>query len=760
MDNFKDYNESPSLKSVAKDHLGLMIKTVTYIHDIGWNVRPMSFEQLEYAAEDAAVLFKLLDYVQQKKCKFFKKNIVNRKIVHKIKDKKFDWKTPVKYSYSGIFLTEKSRNNLLKMFSTENYSKVTTHGVKLKMALDETLMHIGKHVLLKPIAHRKTDKWNSLLVKSDNDLYALNLSSKANIQPSASTDVDDYELCQMAELEGIVGICVRTINDPLATLSKRLRNCVIKFVNEGSPNQTLTFKPNELSSSERSTIHRFAETHKIDSKSTGKSANRRLNLILRRNSLKYNPDEDQCEETIIRQEKEKDKYHKAPKNVEKFVTSIEEYNMLSLVVTKDNREDVIKDKIGYIMKNDVLLYNDVITSGRVAYILRGLPGSGKSFLAKWIMNKTNGTIVSADHYFINKDGEYVFKKDLLENAHRECYENFKNCIDNDDVVIVDNTNVNKHHYKHYCDYAKAHKFTVRIIEIPTVDQTRCKLFHSRCTHGVPLRNMFRMMSQYEEDDRAYVIIPYIPNVNRNIEKMKAGMNMANDKTLQRWLSDAKYYHVNKSRAISNLDFGFDNKKVHFMDVPEDRYDEFLERYYNSGVEDSDTYEFKSIMETVRGKFRMFLDVDYIAEDEMSDSIANRLLNVIYDYGNEYSDIYVTKSVRQYSDKGIKTGLHIVLPDLHVDIEYAKSFRQCVVDTLDMLVGDHDGLEEWETMIDDIYYEDGSGTLRMFGSKKPHQRGVMNCLHEFYLMIDRDCTVTKPIIDLDIFKRLSIKIPKM
>lgn len=49
------------------------------------------------------------------------------------------------------------------------------------------------------------------------------------------------------------------------------------------------------------------------------------------------------------------------------------------------------------------------------FLLRGLPGAGKSTLAKTI----GGKHFEADMYFI-KDGEYKFEADKLKMAHNWC----------------------------------------------------------------------------------------------------------------------------------------------------------------------------------------------------------------------------------------------------------------------------------------------------------------------------------------------------
>ena len=56
-------------------------------------------------------------------------------------------------------------------------------------------------------------------------------------------------------------------------------------------------------------------------------------------------------------------------------------------------------------------------------LLRGLPGSGKSTLGDVILytnQLTNQDVLSADNFFIDKNGEYVFDGAKIKEAHNNC----------------------------------------------------------------------------------------------------------------------------------------------------------------------------------------------------------------------------------------------------------------------------------------------------------------------------------------------------
>lgn len=72
-------------------------------------------------------------------------------------------------------------------------------------------------------------------------------------------------------------------------------------------------------------------------------------------------------------------------------------------------------------------------------LIRGLPGSGKTTLAKnYVYHSTNKIHLEADMYFMDK-GIYRFNKELLHKAHKWCLDTTNVCINNGYDVIVSNT---------------------------------------------------------------------------------------------------------------------------------------------------------------------------------------------------------------------------------------------------------------------------------------------------------------------------------
>ncbi len=122
-------------------------------------------------------------------------------------------------------------------------------------------------------------------------------------------------------------------------------------------------------------------------------------------------------------------------------------------------------------------------------ILRGLPGSGKSKLAKALYASGYGDIASAD-YFFGLSGEYLFDFKQLKEAHQWCFDVFTSGVNRGIPCIVDNTNTTKKEYQKYVDYAKQHGYNVTILTVETdlTDEELAK----RNVHGVLVETIRKM----------------------------------------------------------------------------------------------------------------------------------------------------------------------------------------------------------------------------------------------------------------------------
>jgi predicted kinase len=94
------------------------------------------------------------------------------------------------------------------------------------------------------------------------------------------------------------------------------------------------------------------------------------------------------------------------------------------------------------------------------YIIRGLPGSGKSTYAK----KLRCFHVEADMYFM-RDGVYQFNKDSIKDAHNWCYSQVTNSLLGGMDVSVSNTFTQLWEVNHYIALANRYNIPYQIITL-------------------------------------------------------------------------------------------------------------------------------------------------------------------------------------------------------------------------------------------------------------------------------------------------------
>ncbi|NWS46282.1 N4BP2 protein, partial [Probosciger aterrimus] len=136
--------------------------------------------------------------------------------------------------------------------------------------------------------------------------------------------------------------------------------------------------------------------------------------------------------------------------------------------------------------------------GQVLVLLRGVPGSGKSYLARTLLeDNPGGVILSTDDYFY-KHGQYQFDPNCLGEAHdwsrKRAKEAFEMRIS---PIIIDNTNIQAWEMKPYVTLAQQFKYKVVFREPGTWWKFKPKELERRNIHGVSKEKIKRMLERYE-----------------------------------------------------------------------------------------------------------------------------------------------------------------------------------------------------------------------------------------------------------------------
>jgi predicted kinase len=104
---------------------------------------------------------------------------------------------------------------------------------------------------------------------------------------------------------------------------------------------------------------------------------------------------------------------------------------------------------------------------KVLYIVRGIPGSGKSTFAKRLVGE-DFLVCEADKYFIDKEtGEYNFDSTKIKEAHKFCQDTvesyMKDSLVNDQFyreIAVSNTFTQEWEMRPYFELAKNYGYKV------------------------------------------------------------------------------------------------------------------------------------------------------------------------------------------------------------------------------------------------------------------------------------------------------------
>jgi predicted kinase len=145
------------------------------------------------------------------------------------------------------------------------------------------------------------------------------------------------------------------------------------------------------------------------------------------------------------------------------------------------------------------------------YILRGLPGSGKTTYINNFLQQSN-----INNYSIhNFEDFYKDNPREISKCYSDCLGNFiSNLYLKTEYIFIDNPNIQYWEYENYIILGKAHNYKIVIIDIECPDIKYIDLFKERCNTNkgnnfISRRNILNMYERWEENYDSYKIEPYI-----------------------------------------------------------------------------------------------------------------------------------------------------------------------------------------------------------------------------------------------------------
>jgi len=195
--------------------------------------------------------------------------------------------------------------------------------------------------------------------------------------------------------------------------------------------------------------------------------------------------------------------------------------------------------------------------------------------------------------------------------------------------------------------------------------------------------------------------------------MKAEIN-----PLKKWVLTNKYFIKttdSKERKASATHFLLDGG---IWGVPKDKYSEFL----NLLAVDLQNGEKHYICENRTSVFKFICDIDMFEENVVSISRISEITSILNGIVNEYYGEFKviicgadSKKIMKNETELIKSGFHLVWPDIWITVDTAKKLRTLFIQKLIQTFGERESFNPWDDVVDLSVYEDNG--LRMVGCRK-------------------------------------------
>lgn len=127
---------------------------------------------------------------------------------------------------------------------------------------------------------------------------------------------------------------------------------------------------------------------------------------------------------------------------------------------------------------------------KMLYLIRGLPGSGKSTFALNLANAIGAYNFEADHFHEDANGNYTWKPENVAYAHAQCQRAVRHIMSsNGKDIVVSNTSTTEKELKPYLDLAAQHGYRVTSLVV----ENR----HGNVSiHDVPEATMDKMRNRF------------------------------------------------------------------------------------------------------------------------------------------------------------------------------------------------------------------------------------------------------------------------
>ena len=184
--------------------------------------------------------------------------------------------------------------------------------------------------------------------------------------------------------------------------------------------------------------------------------------------------------------------------------------------------------------------------------------------------------------------------------------------------------------------------------------------------------------------------------------------------LKRWVLSNKYFIKttdSKEKKATATHFLLDGG---IWCIPKDQYPEFL-RLLAIDLQNGEKHY---ICENRTPIFRFICDIDMFEKEQVSIEHINHIVGIVNEIVGEYytsQKVIICGADTKQVNEFIKSGFHVVWPDIWISVENAKKMRILFIEKLIQHFGEREAHNKWEDVVDLAVYEDNG--LRMVGCRK-------------------------------------------
>lgn len=136
--------------------------------------------------------------------------------------------------------------------------------------------------------------------------------------------------------------------------------------------------------------------------------------------------------------------------------------------------------------------------GKIMFIVRGPPGTGKNTLKQLIIQHYKGIPCSADDYFTKTFNSAMRTRDSMKKSHEYCHRKVKQeCAKGTHPVIVSNTHMKRFEMQDYLNFAADYGYTVIITNTMDKFEVSPEILARSNTKGLTKEYFERRLLQFE-----------------------------------------------------------------------------------------------------------------------------------------------------------------------------------------------------------------------------------------------------------------------